>query len=136
MGWVDGLGADGLYRTERIQWEMTFSWFWCPLIGHAMGEGRQFPAFPVTSNPRFQAWVADIRNVISVTNKRFRDIINRDRHPSAAFQEHVMGLLEANGLFDTLNGANNYALETAVAAATEYNSAVLAARRGAGGSGV
>lgn len=123
-----GKGPDGLYRVETLRHDMTFSWFWGPLIGHAMGKGHLFPEFPVATQPRFRVWVENVRLAIQGMDAvpSWESILDGPRHPNQRFQEVVFTQLMTNMALETLNEANAYALEAAEAAARRYNDAARA----------
>ena len=99
--------------------EMTFTWFYGPLIGHAMGQGHLFPDFPA-QEPQYVAWVADVHQVILGMpggQPLWEAIIDRGHHVSAAFQNQVQHAME----WQLMEELNAYASGVAHHACQVYN---------------
>jgi len=116
-------GPDGRWGEELLE-NMTFSWFYCPLIAHAMGHGAVFPAFP-SASPRFAAWIDVIADTIANMpgNPAWHNIADARGHVDAAFQERMQDVMETLGYMDELNAMNVYALRTAEEACEALNAA-------------
>ena len=115
---------------------MTFSWFYVPLIGHAMRQGHRFPAFPA-ADPRFAQWIEAISTAIAEMESpalRFEDVVTEvgGAYVRPDFQVTVQAHLEALQMYQDLNGMNLYAETTAKAACDGANADDARRASGAG----
>ena len=128
---LESMGAKRDPRSRRwgvlLRERMTFSWFYVPLIAHAMRHGHRHPAFPA-AHPRCAKWIAAI--VIAITererpNLRFEDVVTEEggAYVRPDFQVAVQRHLEGLEMYTELNSMNLYAEETAQAACTAANAA-------------
>ena len=116
---------DASTRRWSIDDEARFSWMWCPLIAHALGQGALFPAFPI-ADPFYAESVQQVALALALLDEApvewaaIVDVPGTD-HVSAAFQERVQAAMKANDHIDAVNDINMRAVTLAQATCAAAN---------------
>ena len=116
---------DASTRRWSIDDEARFSWMWCPLIAHALGQGALFPAFPI-ADPFYAESVQQVALALALLDEApvewaaIVDVPGTD-HVSAAFQERVQAAMKANDQIDAVNDINMRAVTLAQATCAAAN---------------
>jgi hypothetical protein len=96
---------------------MTFSWFFVPLIAHALDAGDRFPAFPA-AEPRTAQWIQAVAHIIPTIPggpHTWQTVRQGMDYVPADFQDAVQDALVNSGHTQLLNAMNSYAVALAEA---------------------